>query len=207
MAVEITRTELSASNRRREAARANARASRRMLALALEGKSQTEAAESCGMDRQTLRDWVHRHNAEGLAGLSDRPLPGRPPRLSAKQMRGLATIVETGPDPCAGAGSICARWSSGGSACVWRSGRWARSFTGSALPACRLGPATRRANLTLIVAPTPTTTALPGYTTSRGVTPEFQGRHPRARKARAFCLEHLSSAGIGAICHPASMRR
>jgi transposase len=25
------------------------------------------------MDRQTLRDWVHRYNDEGLAGLRDRP--------------------------------------------------------------------------------------------------------------------------------------
>jgi transposase len=35
-------------------------AARRMLALALvkEGASRTEAAQSCGMDRQTLRDWV-----------------------------------------------------------------------------------------------------------------------------------------------------
>lgn len=102
MAVEITRTEFSASDLRRSATRAkNARASRRMLALALvlEGKSRTEAAESCGMDRQTLRDWVHRYNAEGLAGLQDRRLPGRRPRLSAAQMQELATIVETGPDP------------------------------------------------------------------------------------------------------------
>lgn len=102
MAVEITRTELSAAELRREATRAkDARASRRMLALALvlEGKSRTEAAESCGMDRQTLRDWVHRYNAEGLAGLSNRPLPGRQPLLRAEQMRDLATIVETGPDP------------------------------------------------------------------------------------------------------------
>lgn len=102
MAVEITRTELSASGLRREAARAkDARASRRMLALAqvLEGKTRTEAAESCGMDRQTLRDWVHRYNAEGLAGLVNRPRPGRRPRLSGEQMRELAMIVETGPDP------------------------------------------------------------------------------------------------------------
>ena len=58
MAVEITRTELSASDLRREASREkDARASRRMLALALvlEGKSRTEAAQSRGMDRQTLR--------------------------------------------------------------------------------------------------------------------------------------------------------
>ncbi|GHG32682.1 helix-turn-helix domain-containing protein [Paracoccus sp. KCTC 42845] len=102
MAVGITRTDLSASDLRREAARVkDARATRRMLALAhvLDGRSRTEAAQSCGMDRQTLRDWVHRYNAEGLAGLVDRPLPGRPPRLSAEQMRDLAVIVETGPDP------------------------------------------------------------------------------------------------------------
>ncbi len=102
MAVEITRTELTAAELRREAARAkDARASRRMLALALvlDGRSRTEAAESCGMDRQTLRDWVHRYNAEGLAGLVDRPLPGRTPMLEPEQMSELAAIVETGPDP------------------------------------------------------------------------------------------------------------
>lgn len=69
------------------------------LALVLDGRSRTEAAESCGMDRQTLRDWVHRYNAEGLAGLVDRPLPGRTPMLGPEQMSELAAIVETGPDP------------------------------------------------------------------------------------------------------------
>ena len=110
MAVEITRPELSASELRREAMREkNARASRRMLALALvlEGESRTEAAQSAGMDRQTLRDWVHRYNAEGLAGLSDCPLPGRRPRLNDEQLRDLATIVETGPDPATDGG---VRW-------------------------------------------------------------------------------------------------
>ena len=40
----------------------DAQAARRMLALALvlEGVDRTTAAETCGMDRQTLRDWVHR---------------------------------------------------------------------------------------------------------------------------------------------------
>jgi transposase-like protein len=43
---------------------------RRVLAIAmvLEGRSRTEAAELNGMDRQTLRDWVHRYNALVLAG-------------------------------------------------------------------------------------------------------------------------------------------
>jgi hypothetical protein len=120
------------------------------LALVLEGKSRTEAAESCGMDRQTLRDWVHRSNTEGLAGLFNRPLPGRPPLPGSEQMRAPKAIVETGPDPatdggCDGAGSICAWWCSGASACGLRSGAWARSFAGSALPACRRARATRRA--------------------------------------------------------------
>jgi transposase len=102
MPVTITREEYGAADLRRAAARTrDAAAARRMLALALvlEGKSRTEAARSCGMDRQTLRDWVHRYNAEGLPGLADRPHPGRTPRLSPAQMAELEAIVETGPDP------------------------------------------------------------------------------------------------------------
>lgn len=100
--VEITRTELSISELRREAARSwDADAARRMLAIALvlEGKSRKEAAESCGMDRQTLRDWVIRYNEGGLAGLSDRVSPGPVFRLTSEQMAELAGIVEAGPDP------------------------------------------------------------------------------------------------------------
>ncbi len=100
--VKITRTELSAAELRRAAARSrDADAARRMLALALvlEGRSRKEAAESCGMDRQTLRDWVIRYNAEGLAGLSDRVPPGPAFRLTPEQMAELATTVEAGPDP------------------------------------------------------------------------------------------------------------
>ncbi|WP_371931087.1 helix-turn-helix domain-containing protein [Roseovarius sp. MMSF_3281] len=32
------------------------------IALVLEGTSRKAAAESCGVERQTLRDWVHRYN-------------------------------------------------------------------------------------------------------------------------------------------------
>ena len=51
------------------------------------------------LDRQTLRDWVHHYNAEGLAGLHDRPRSGRKPRLTPEQMGELETVVEQGPDP------------------------------------------------------------------------------------------------------------
>jgi transposase len=65
----------------------------------LEGASREDAARAAGMDRQTLRDWVHRYNAEGLAGLHDRPRSGRPPRLTPEQMGELENVVEQGPDP------------------------------------------------------------------------------------------------------------
>lgn len=73
---------------------------RRLLALAAvaEGRSRAEAAGIGGMDRQTLRDWVHRFNAEGPEGLLDRTTNGPPPKLTAEQKAELATIVEAGPD-------------------------------------------------------------------------------------------------------------
>jgi transposase len=67
------------------------------LALVLEGRTRTEAAKLCGMDRQTLRDWVHRYNDQGLPGLSDRVPPGAKPRLSAEQTAELARLVREGP--------------------------------------------------------------------------------------------------------------
>jgi transposase len=101
MALAITRGDLSAAELRKSAARSrDANAARRMLAIALvlEGSSREEAAESCGMDRQTLRDWVHRYNDEGLAGLVNRRAPGPTPRLSDTQEAMVARWVEEGPD-------------------------------------------------------------------------------------------------------------
>ena len=100
-AVAVTRTELSAAELRREAARSgDADAARRLLAVALvlDGHSRTGAATACGMQRQTLRDWVHRYNAEGIAGLSNRRAPGPAPRLSPAREAALARWVEEGPD-------------------------------------------------------------------------------------------------------------
>ena len=51
-----------------------------------------------GMDRQTLRDWVLRYNAEGVAGLSSRCSPGRPLALNEAQMEELRSMVLEGPD-------------------------------------------------------------------------------------------------------------
>ena len=93
--IEITRRDLTAVDLRAAAGKCrDAKASRRMLALALvlEGVDRTRAAATCGMDRQTLRDWVHRTNAEGLAGLSDRWKGVRVPRLAPGQMADLGAF-------------------------------------------------------------------------------------------------------------------
>ena len=95
------RTDISAAELRRHAkTEPHGRASRRMLALAavLDGASREDAARLAGMDRQSLRDWVHRFNAEGIEGLRDRPHTGRPSRLSEGQMAAIRALVLRGPD-------------------------------------------------------------------------------------------------------------
>jgi len=79
----------------------NANQSRRLLSLAAihDGMDRATAAKIGGMDRQSLRDWVHRFNKEGPDGLIDRKSPGPKRRLSEAQLAELAQIVETGPDP------------------------------------------------------------------------------------------------------------
>ena len=75
------------------------RVSARLLALAnaLDGMSREEAARAAGMDRQTLRDWVHRYNAEGIAGLRDRSRPGRPCALDEGRQAALKALILKGP--------------------------------------------------------------------------------------------------------------
>src|SRR5665213_1046430 len=101
-AVSITRVDLTAAKLRAAAGREkDGSAARRMLALAmvLDGVDRKSAAETCGMDRQTLRDWVHRYNADGLGGLHDLKTPGPKPKLTSEQQAELARLVEAGPDP------------------------------------------------------------------------------------------------------------
>ncbi len=52
-----------------------------------------------GMDRQSLRDWVHRFNGSGPEGLIDRKAPGQAPKSSAEQKADLAEVVEQGLIP------------------------------------------------------------------------------------------------------------
>ena len=101
-AVKITRMDHTAAELRGLAAKSNDAAQvRRLLALALilEGHSRHEAATQAGMDRQTLRDWVHRYNAEGVSGLLSIRSGGHPASLTAAQMAELRELTIKGPDP------------------------------------------------------------------------------------------------------------
>ena len=99
--VAITRTELDSTGLRAAAAgSSDAKQVRRLLALAmvLDGHPRSLAAQAGGMDRQTLRDWVHRYNAHGVEGLRDVRNKGRAPVLSAEQMQELEGLILAGPD-------------------------------------------------------------------------------------------------------------
>jgi transposase len=96
------RVDYQAGEVRRFAKRAkDAAQARRLLAIAavLDGASRVNAAKIGGMDRQTLRDWVIRFNAQGPEGLINIPPPGVPPKLDDEHRAFLARIVEEGPIP------------------------------------------------------------------------------------------------------------
>ena len=102
MAVRVTRGGITAADLRAASAKCTDGAQvRRILAMALvlEGRPRREAAALNGMDRQTLSDWVHRFNAEGIAGLKSRKSPGRTPLLTVAQKAELRALVIQGPDP------------------------------------------------------------------------------------------------------------
>jgi len=79
----------------------NGRAAARAYAIAnaLDGLERAEAARLAGMERQALRDAVQRYNAEGVAGLFDRPKGHRAEWLTDAEQATLAGVVFTGPDP------------------------------------------------------------------------------------------------------------
>src|SRR5215213_6680915 len=68
----------------------------RLLAIAnaLDGMSRAQAARAAGIERQSLCDAIKRINAEGIAGLVDRPKG-----LSEAEQAVLINRILRGPDP------------------------------------------------------------------------------------------------------------
>jgi transposase len=101
-AAVVLREDFTAAGLRALASKAaDANQARRLLALAavLDGMARDDAARIGGMDRQTLRDWVHRFNRLGADGLIDIKPRGRPRKLSLEHDAELKRLVEAGPDP------------------------------------------------------------------------------------------------------------
>ena len=93
---DLSATELRVLARREKGPRAASRMY--AIAHALEGLSRGEAARLSGMERQALHDAVVRYNAEGLAGLHDRPKGRRRSVLDETEGLALKGIVLAGPD-------------------------------------------------------------------------------------------------------------
>jgi transposase len=62
------------------------------------GKDAKELQEVYSTSHKSVCNWVHRYNAEGIEGLKDRPLSGRPSLLGNSQKAELEQILQNNPD-------------------------------------------------------------------------------------------------------------
>ena len=69
----------------------------RIIWYASQGQSAPAVAEQLRLDAYTARGWSRRFNAEGLAGLEDRPRAGRPPTYSPEQVAAVGAAALTAP--------------------------------------------------------------------------------------------------------------
>ncbi len=71
----------------------------RVVILALRGHTAVDIADLLGVSRRAVQTWIARYNADGPDGLSDRPRPGRPSRLTGPQLEQLRRRIDAGPRP------------------------------------------------------------------------------------------------------------
>ena len=69
-----------------------------VLVLLLDGYRPTFVARLFGLSRMTLTRWVHRLNRDGVAGVVERPRPGRPTQLTARLRRQLWADLQRRPE-------------------------------------------------------------------------------------------------------------
>jgi transposase len=96
---DVTEEERAALERLARSRTAEARLVQRahLLLGLLGGQGPSAVARRLGVTRPTVYAWIDRFNAEGLAGLRDRPRPGRPPTYTADQRAEVIAAALTKP--------------------------------------------------------------------------------------------------------------
>jgi hypothetical protein len=65
-----------------------------MVQLSLQGLPAAQIAALLGCHPATVRRWIGRFNTEGMAGLADRPRPGRPPLGGTRLASRIAALLK-----------------------------------------------------------------------------------------------------------------
>jgi transposase len=92
---------------RQEVGRVSQRA--QMILLSTRGKSVPELADLFGFCEPTVRFWIRRYDAEGPAGLFDRPRTGRPPKITDDVKKRMLRLIQSDPQD---AGYLATAWTS-----------------------------------------------------------------------------------------------
>jgi transposase len=69
----------------------------RIVRAAADGRSAPAIAAALGCSRPTVYAWIRRFNAQGLAGLEERPRAGRPPTYTAAERAAVVAAALTAP--------------------------------------------------------------------------------------------------------------
>ncbi len=67
------------------------------LLMIIQGQHISDIAEALGEHTRTIERWRKRFNEQGVAGLLDNTSPGRPSRLSDKNMARLKQDIQSSP--------------------------------------------------------------------------------------------------------------
>lgn len=67
------------------------------VVMAKEGHAATSIAQTLGVGRRTVQDWISWYNTQGLPRLAGKVPPGKAPPLSPEQRERFLTRIEAGP--------------------------------------------------------------------------------------------------------------
>jgi transposase len=81
----------------RQTKEATVRSRCEMILLSQEGLSPAQIAERVRLSGRTVRRMIDRYEAEGIRGLLNKPIPGRPPRVTGAYLEQLERVVERSP--------------------------------------------------------------------------------------------------------------